>query len=248
MSRLYRRCVCVFLLVLITACTFLRTAIAGDAQVKWVGSSRDVHQGVDYSGHVALKDLLQLKHLYAVGPEEGLRGEITVWDNTPLLSRIKGSKLVVKTTCGGREKACFLVYGQVADWQSVHVSEAISDNTIEELVRSVARTHNVAVEQPLVFIVRGKARGLRFHVLNKADNVPPDGTTSQHEKAKVPFVVSDQVVEVLGFYSERHQGVFTRRGSFIHMHFRTLDSTQAGHVDSLELEPGATLSISSSRD
>lgn len=231
-----------------TACILLRAAIAGDAQVKWVGASRDVHQGVDYSGHVALKDLLQLKHLYAVGPEEELRGEITVWDNTALLSRIKGNKLVVKTTCGGREKACFLVYGQVADWQSVHLSEAISDNTIEGLVRSVALAQNVAVEQPFVFIVRGKARNLRFHVLNKTDNAPPDSTTSQHEKAKVPFVVSEQVVEVLGFYSERHQGVFTRKGSFTHMHFRTPDSKQAGHVDSLELEPGSMLYISSSRE
>ena len=210
------------------------------SDVKWVGALRNVHHGIDYSGHIDLVNLANLQHLYAVGPEEGLKGEITIWDSTPLLSEIDGGgKLVINDAFA--RKACFLVYGQVSDWQAVSIKDAVSDQSISNQVQALARANGVATDKPFVFLVMGRAKSALFHVLNKIDDLPPDGTTHQHEKAKVKFKLFDQPVEILGFYSEHHQGVFTHRDSFVHLHLKTLDSKQAGHLETFELEPGSTV-------
>jgi acetolactate decarboxylase len=210
------------------------------SDVKWVGSLRDVHHGIDYSGHIDLMNLTNLPHLYAVGPAEGLKGEVTIWDSTALLSEIDGCGNVVISDAFAR-KASVLVYGQVSDWQAVAIKDAISDNSISNQIQALAQANGVATDKPFVFLVKGRAKKALFHVLNKTDGLSPDGTTQQHEKAKVKFQLSDQPVEILGFYSEHHKGVFTRRDSFVHLHLKTPDSKQAGHLETFELEPGSTV-------
>lgn len=223
----------------VSLCAASAQASPEDNSVKWVGALRNVHHGIDYSGKIDLNTLADLKHLYAVGPEEGLKGEITVWDSKPLLAEINKGRIVV--TNDFNRKACFLVYGQVSDWQELPVQSDASEKSVSEQVKSVARSHGITTDKPFVFLIKGKAKNVRLHVLNKVDDIPPDGTSEQHEKAKVRFTISDQPVEILGFYSEHHQGVFTHHDSFVHLHVRTPDNKISGHVESLELEPGSIL-------
>jgi acetolactate decarboxylase len=180
-----------------------------------------------------------------VGPEEGLKGEITIWDSIPLLSEIDANKLVINSRFD--RKACFLVYGQVSGWKSITSKDAISEQSISSQVQAHARANGLTTDKPFVFLVKGKAKSIRFHVLNKTDDLPPDGTSQQHEKAKVAFTLSEQPIEILGFYSEHHQGVFTHHDSFVHLHFRTPDNKLAGHVEALEIEPESTLFLPSTR-
>lgn len=219
----------------------LRTKAEGvnDPSVKWVGALRNIHQGVDYSGHIDLKELENLKHLYALGPEAGLKGEITIFDGVPLLAEIANGKLVVRKDYN--RKACMLVYGQVANWQQVSMKNSMSSANLEGFVRSIASAHGVDVNQPFAFLVKGLTKKLEMHVLSKNDDLPADGTSGQHERAKVTFAISGKPVEILGFYSEHHQGIFTRKNSSVHLHVRTADDLFAGHVDAFELEPGSTL-------
>lgn len=212
--------------------------------VQWVGTLRNVHHGIDYSGHIDLRSLANVNHLYAVGPEEGLKGEITIWDSTPLLSEIEGGKLLVKKTFN--RKACFLVYGQVSRWKPVESSDAISHQSSSKQIQALAKANGLNTEIPFAFLMKGKAKSVRFHVLNKTDELPPDGTTQQHEKAKVTFTLLDQPVEILGFYSEHHQGVFTHHDSFVHLHVKTPDGKQSGHVEALDLELGSTIFLPAS--
>ena len=62
-----------------------------------------------------------------------------------------------------------------------------------------------------------------------------------HEKAKVRFPIADQSVEIIGFYSRRHRGVFTPRDSDFHMHVRTLDNRLSGHLETFSFNQGITL-------
>jgi acetolactate decarboxylase len=80
-----------------------------------------------------------------------------------------------------------------------------------------------------------------FHVLDKRDGLPH--TPERHERAKVRFEIERQSVEVLGFYSRWHRGVFTPKDSDLHMHFRTLNGRASGHVERIAVEPGAVIAV-----
>jgi acetolactate decarboxylase len=227
------------LLVFLWTSPWSGTAAAQDSAVRWAGALKNVHHGIDYSGQIDLKDLADLEHLYAVGPVEGLKGEITIWDGSPLISEIEGEKLWIKRTFN--RKACFLVYAQVAQWQAIAIPKGICGENISKMLRAVARRYKHPTDKPFTFLIKGKARMVRFHVLSKRDANQPDGTTDQHERAKVVFSLVSQPVEILGFYSEHHQGVFTHRGSFVHLHVKMPDETKVGHVEILEMEPDSVL-------
>ena len=74
----------------------------------------------------------------------------------------------------------------------------------------------------LIFMLRAYATAITFHVLDKRDGLPH--TPALHERATVRFRLERRVVEVLGFYSRRHRGMFTPGDSDLHMHFRTVET------------------------
>ena len=47
------------------------------------------------------------------------------------------------------------------------------------------------------------------------------------------------VVELVGFYSRQHRGIFTPRESNVHVHLRTEDGRISGHLETIRLAPGA---------
>jgi acetolactate decarboxylase len=47
----------------------------------------------------------------------------------------------------------------------------------------------------------------------------------------------DKPAEVLGFFSTRHQTIFTHHDSFLHMHLITTDKKWMGHLDELTINP-----------
>jgi acetolactate decarboxylase len=54
---------------------------------------------------------------------------------------------------------------------------------------------------------------------------------------------SSEAVNVLGFYSTRHRGIFTPRESDLHMHLRTADGHASGHVERIAVAAGATIAV-----
>lgn len=206
-------------------------------QVRWVGELRKVKRDGDLKGYADLNKIGKLPHVYAVGPIEGLRGEVTLWDGKPFVVAIQDGKVAVRSKLPPR--ACFLVYAQVKKWKKVGISEPIDTvDDLETLLTKKARQLGLSVKQPLVFLIRGKAQWVKYHIINKTDNKPHDH--EQHEKAKVKLVLRDQPVKLLGFYSDRHMGVFTCEGNF-HLHVITEDGKQSGHVNALKLAKGSQL-------
>jgi hypothetical protein len=208
--------------------------------VRWVGAQRDVLGG-DVSGKISLASLADHPHLYALGPRAGVTGEITVFDGEPSIARVLDGHLRVEKTLD--HEACFLVYAQVAAWhEAVQRRRLDGEAALEAAVLSAAREVGVDDTVPLVFLVRATAADVTFHVLDKRDGLPH--TADLHERAKVRFQIGRQAVEVLGFYSSRHRGIFTPRDSDLHMHLRTLDGQASGHVEKIAIEPGAVIAVS----
>lgn len=208
-------------------------------EVKWAGSLRNVHHGIDFAGQIDLNSLAALPHLYAVGPLENLQGEITIWDGKALISRIKNQQLQVDNQLTG--KACFLVYGQAASWKTIKLKSSLSLSQVDEIVKSNAIKYGIDTQRPFPFLLSGTAKSARYHIMNRTDAKPPAPGPGSHETAKVHFTIDNSPVELLGFYSEKHQGIFTHHNSFVHLHIKTPDDKIAGHLENVELEPGATL-------
>src|SRR5690349_1501426 len=98
-------------------------AIAGQAQkpkattgvnVNYRGAMRDIFDKNDLTGKVELKMFRTMPHFYALGPVEGLKGEIMVWDSVPYISQIREDALHIETSFDYR--AVFCVWARVSAW------------------------------------------------------------------------------------------------------------------------------------
>jgi acetolactate decarboxylase len=207
--------------------------------VRWVGAQRNVLQG-DISGHIALASLADLPNLYAVGPAEHLRGEVSIFDSLPSISRITNGSLKIETnfSCS----ACFLVYTQVSTWRQLTFPTAIKDEaTLETHIVKSASELGIDVGRPFPFLINSTPERATLHVLDKRDGLPHNAEL--HEKAKVRFVLQGEPVEVIGFYSNRHRGIFTPGDVNVHMHIKSVDGRMSGHLEAIQLERGATLAV-----
>jgi acetolactate decarboxylase len=207
--------------------------------VKWVGAQRNVLQG-DISGHIALASISGLQNLYAVGPAERLQGEVSIFDSVPSISRITDGAIGIETD--SKVNACFLVYAQVNAWRSVTIPTAIGDEaTLATYMVKVASELGIDVGQPFPFLINATPERATFHVLDKRDGLPHNAEL--HEKAKVRFVLQWEPVEIIGFYSNRHRGIFTPGDANVHMHVKSADGRMSGHLEKIHLERGASLAV-----
>ena len=210
----------------------------GGARVAWAGAQRDVLAG-HLGATIGLADLRDVRHLYALGPLTGLTGEITVFAGEALIARVLGGEVAVE---GGRdETACFLVYADVPAWHWATLSSPLNTAEVEPSVVERAAALGVDPGAPLAFSLRGRATALSFHVLDKRDGMPH--SPERHEEAKVLFELRDREVEVIGFRSTAHRGIFTPRDSNVHMHFRSADGRASGHVEGIALRAGWRLGL-----
>jgi acetolactate decarboxylase len=112
---------------------------------------------------------------------------------------------------------------------------------LENFIAQSASELGFDVNRPFPFLIEATPAHATFHVLDKRDGLPH--TPELHEKAKVRFVLQRQPVEVIGFYSNRHRGIFTPPDMNIHMHFRTRNRQISGHLEKIQLQPGATFAV-----
>jgi acetolactate decarboxylase len=192
----------------------------------------------DLSAAIDLRKLAKIKHLYALGPVEGLKGEVTIWDGKPSIARVADGK--VATSDRFEVKACFLVYASVPAWQEIAIPSNVRDlEQLEAFVAQAAAKAKLDVHRPFPFAVRGKFEKLAFHVVNKTDDSPH--SREKHERVKVHFTADNAAARLIGFYSDHHHGVFTHHGSNVHIHVITDDNKRSGHVESIRLGVGCVL-------
>jgi acetolactate decarboxylase len=179
-------------------------------------------------------------YLYALGPLAELRGEVSIFAGVPSIARIERDAVV--TSASWSERACFLVWAQVPAW-SEHapgVTPAGLDGLEREVV-ALARETGLDPERPLPFRVHATALEVTLHVLDKRDGLPHD--PERHEQAKVRRTLGHAAVELVGFYSRHHRGIFTPRESNVHVHLRTEDGRISGHLETIRLATGARIGV-----
>jgi acetolactate decarboxylase len=211
----------------------------GRGGVHWIGAQGDVLAG-DIRGHAALAHLAAIPHLYGLGPLEGVRGEVSIFGGPPSIARIDAGTVVTTETWDAR--ACFLVWAHVASWSERRLESSLAGlERIEDEVIALARERRLDLERPFPFLVRGVGAAATLHVLDKRDGLPHN--PERHEQAKVRQTLERTAVELIGFHSRQHRGVFTPRDCNVHVHLRSEDGRVSGHLEEICFEPGARVAV-----
>jgi len=210
-------------------------------ELHYVGAQRDTVVNGKVAAAIDLRSLATTPFVYGLGPVAELRGEVTIVNGRPSLSRV-GPDGKVQVAESFEAGAPFLVWAEVPSWREIPIpAEVRSFADLEAFAPRAAEQVGLDPKQPFPFLVRGRQDLIDFHILNRVGDEPHNA--EKHRKIQVPFELTQVEAVVVGFHSPAHRGVFIPMDSAIHIHFQTLDNTASGHIQSLKIGPGATLSL-----
>lgn len=204
-----------------------------------VGSRVEMLTTGDLSARIALTDLPDDGTLVAVGPVEGLKGEITVYGGVAYVSTVENGREVVRQTTD--VGAIFLAYGGVSAWRAVGATSVLEGfDEIEAFVAENAAAVGLDPDTAFPFRFEGTASRLGYHVIFRTEDGVHDHAA--HRRAKVPFRADGERIAVAGVWADLESvGRYTHPGRRSHMHAIVGDGRGAGHVDDIRIDAGATL-------
>ena len=195
------------------------------------GAMRNVMMSGDLQSTIYLDTLPDKINLYGVGPADSLSGEILVVGGKSYVSRlVNDTSMRVEETF--QVGAPFFVYAHINDWQEAGFPDSV--RTLAQL-ESYLNESAGDTAQPFVFRLLGQVKKASIHVVNL-----PKGTIVRSREdahlGKRTFLLRNEDVQIIGFYSQKHMGIFTHHDSNIHMHLITNDRKWMGHIDGLDLQ------------
>jgi len=238
MNRLFQNApiplaVCLVLLSLLSS--FSCTGDNPDFKVEHTGALKTMMHEGDLSATADLASFHDTEHLYGLGALENLKGEILVLAGQPTISTVADEQVRIDNSLNHR--AALFVFASVSTWHPVPVPDTIRTvETLERFIMTAAGAASINTAEPFPFLLSGPADTLDWHVIDWAEGDSVH-THEKHRNSGLRGTLTGNNIEVLGFYSSHHHGVFTHRSTDVHMHAVAEDLAVAGHVD--RLIPGA---------
>ena len=200
------------------------------SDIKIVGAMKNVMWKGELGGSIDLDTISNKTGLYGLGPESYLTGEILVNNGKCYVSRVTSdSTMTVEKTFN--ISAPFFVYGTVTEWNEIDLKSDVV--TIQDLEKFIDEK-TAEFKRPFTFKVIGHATSAKIHVQNLPEGTKVSNPDEAHQ-GQTNYLVEDEDVEIVGFFSTEHKGVFTHHDSFLHMHLITKDESKMGHLDKLEI-------------
>jgi len=194
-------------------------------EVSIVGTMKDVMWKGALGGKLAL-DTVPGEHLYGLGPMEYLKGELLVLDGHCYRSAVSsdGSMMVTETRS---VRAPFFGYAHVARWKEQDLPHWVSNiEQLEDWLDCLTGSNN----RPFLFRLEGKIDSASIHVVNLPEGKIVKSPADAHQ-GQASYLLGKSVVSILGFFSRKHQSVFTHHDTYLHLHLITADRRQMGHLD-----------------
>jgi acetolactate decarboxylase len=220
--------------------------------VRFMGAQNKIFQTGKADGALPLRSLQDGKDLYAVGPAKGLDGEITILNSRPYITKVHGAGYTVEHSWD--DNAIFLVWTHQEKWQDVAIPENVTGYLdLQKFVNAQAASRGIDPAGPFPFLLSGTPAEVKWHVnVDRSEGKPI--TPERFAQSKASYVMKGEPVDVIGFYSERHPGVFItpytpaiQPGSgytnALHMHLVSRKSEAAGHIDDITLAGGMVLRL-----
>ncbi len=200
-------------------------------EVKYAGALRNMMHKGDISAQISLSELADLENLYALGAISKLKGEIQIFDGQAWNTRVVGDSLIVDSSFA--QSATLLVYAQVAQWNTIDIPNTIhTRKDLEQFIKQQAAEQGINTNAPFPFLLEGAFQSVDWHVINWKDG-DMEHSHEKHIKSGLHGTLKDVSLQALGFYSERHKGIFTHHTAHTHIHMKTANKRIAGHIDEL---------------
>jgi acetolactate decarboxylase len=201
------------------------------SNVQLVGQMKDVMWKGKLQGLISLDTLSGRKHLYGLGPLEYLTGELLLLDGRVFQSTI-GPDGNMKMTEGPAAKAPFFGYASIRSWKEQSLPDSI--RTLPQLEKYLGSLLPQTGE-PFFFRLIGTVAEASIHVVNLPRGTVVQSPEDAHQGQK-NFRLKKETVEILGFFSTKHQAIFTHHDTFLHLHLITANRKKMGHLDRVRLE------------
>lgn len=224
------------ILIFTLTMTFFNITVNGQKttwKVENAGAMREMFETGNVAGKTEISKIISQKNLYAVGPLENLSGEIMIWNGKVLTSFMNDKSVKVETNPNA--KAVFFVWANVEKWCEIIVPNTIKTyDELEEFIAESAEKFNLNSAEPFPFLLKGKFQSVEWHI----NDYKSDGTKltrEKHDLLKYKSKSENTKLEMLGFYSPKHQGVFTHHTRTTHIHTTDKKKSFIGHVDDLKI-------------
>lgn len=199
-------------------------------KVKVAGSLRKIMMQADFKAVAALDTLVAKKNIYGLGPSENLKGEIIIINSKVYRTFVEAQKL--KNTEVPKTNAAMLVYTQVANWESVTIQKSVkTTKDLESILAELADDRSWKEAFPFqLYFTEGK---IDQHIIDWKEGEVH--TMDNHKKFARSIISENKKSTLLGFYSTKHQGVFTHHTSAVHIHALETSTKTVAHVDNLTI-------------
>ena len=229
----------VFVILLLNACN-----TGNKIKVEYAGALKTIMHEGDVSAKINLMSIKDIPHLFAIGAVENLKGEIIILDGNPFISSVKDGNISITESFD--VKAALLVYTSVENWKEITIPEKVkSGKELESFLLQSAVKSEIDINSPFPFLIKGKIQSVGWHIIDweESDSVH---THEKHKNSGLRGDITDQEITILGFYSNKHTGIFTHKTSNIHMHIVNRSEDIAGHLD--QFQPGDNILLLPKKD
>lgn len=233
MKRLAVIAACIGLLSVLHNCQPATEVDSANSPVAVKGAMRQVMWEGKLAGAVKLDTLAPGNTLFGLGPAEYLQGELMTIDGVTYRSFIAPDS-TVEVVVSPAARPPFYVYQQIAEWQAVSLPDTVVDMpTLEAFL-----TQSFPNDMPYAFRLTGTIGEAAIHIQNLASGAVVRSPKEAHA-GQVNIVLTDREADLLGFYSQHHQGIYTHHDTYMHIHLLTADTQLMGHVDACNWSAGA---------
>jgi len=201
--------------------------------VKVAGAMKNVMLKGELQGTIALDTISDKTGLYGLGPVDYLKGEILIIDGKAYKSTVvSDTTMLIEETFDLR--APFFVYDNKTNWNQVQLPEGLTGlNELETFLDSISEE----ILKPFIFKLSGMVEEAKIHI----QNLPEGSKVSSPQEAHVGQRNYDLIkteVDIVGFYSREHKGIFTHHDTNMHLHLITRDRKAMGHLDKVQFKKG----------
>ena len=201
------------------------------SDIKIIGAMKNVMWKGLLGSSISLDTISEKKGLYGIGPESYLTGELLINNGKSYISKVTSdSTMIVEKRFN--VSAPFFVYGNVNKWTETELPKTIK--SIEELEKFIDK-NTLEYKRPFVYRLTGKVSEAIIHIQNLPKGTKVSSPKEAHQ-GQINYSLKNENVEIIGFFSTEHKGVFTHHDSYLHMHLISKDEQKMGHLDQIEIE------------
>jgi len=235
----------------VAACATVTVPAVKDGLVEYYGSQKTIFEIGKAEPKVPLAAMSGNAASFGVGAVAGLDGEITVFDGKPYVTKVRGSDYTMDNSQD--HAAVFAVWTKNTEWRDEPMpAEVKTYLDLQRHVKARAAAAGIDVTKSFPFLLSGTPAEVKWHInVDLTEGQPID--SKLFAKSKANYVMKNEPVDIIGFHSENHPGVFISAyapaikekdvKNTIHFHLVSKDGKSAGHIDDITMSGGMTLRL-----